>query len=52
MSYAEGHSIRPISKVRNPHSLGEVYSALTWYLGFLPNADEGKVMGLAPYGTP
>jgi len=52
LSYAEGHRINPISKVRNPHSLGEVYSALTWYLGFLPNADEGKVMGLAPYGTP
>src|SRR5439155_10154360 len=28
----------------------EVYTALTWYLGFHPNADEGKVMGLAPYG--
>ncbi|MEO7837504.1 MAG: carbamoyltransferase C-terminal domain-containing protein, partial [Acidimicrobiales bacterium] len=32
-------------------SLGEVYTALTWYLGFRPNADEGKVMGLAPYGS-
>jgi carbamoyltransferase len=36
--------------VRNPDSLGEVYTSLTWYLGFHPNADEGKVMGLAPYG--
>jgi len=36
--------------VRNPDSLGEVYSALTWFLGFEPNADEGKTMGLAPYG--
>ncbi|MCL4421999.1 MAG: hypothetical protein M1115_02315 [Actinobacteria bacterium] len=35
----------------NPDSLGEVYSALTWFLGFRPNADEGKVMGLAPYGS-
>ena len=51
LSFAEGHRIKPLAKVRNPHSLGEVYSALTWYLGFLPNADEGKVMGLAPYGT-
>jgi carbamoyltransferase len=37
-------------QVRNPDSLGEVYTAVTWFLGFLPNCDEGKVMGLAPYG--
>ena len=37
-------------EVRNPDSLGEVYTAVTWWLGFLPNCDEGKVMGLAPYG--
>lgn len=37
-------------EIRNPDSLGEVYTALTRYLGFFPN-DEGKVMGLAPYGT-
>ncbi|MEX0832327.1 MAG: carbamoyltransferase C-terminal domain-containing protein [Actinomycetota bacterium] len=36
--------------VGNPDSLGEIYTALTWYLGFKPNCDEGKVMGLAPYG--
>jgi carbamoyltransferase len=39
-----------LAEVRNPDSLGEVYTALTWFLGFHPNADEGKVMGLAPYG--
>jgi len=37
-------------EVRNPDSIGEIYTAITWYLGFLPNCDEGKVMGLAPYG--
>jgi carbamoyltransferase len=37
-------------EVRNPDSLGEIYTAVTWFLGFLPNSDEGKVMGLAPYG--
>ncbi len=37
-------------EVRNPDSLGEIYTAVTWFLGFLPNCDEGKVMGLAPYG--
>lgn len=40
-----------LAAVRNPHSLGELYSALTSFLGFHPNSDEGKVMGLAPYGT-
>lgn len=39
-------------EIRNPDSLGEVYTAVTWFLGFLPNCDEGKVMGLAPYGRP
>ena len=50
LQHGQGTSLRQLDAVRNPDSLGEVYSALTWYLGFLPNADEGKVMGLAPYG--
>ena len=45
-----GSRLARLAQVRNPDSLGEVYSALTWYLGFEPNADEGKTMGLAPYG--
>jgi carbamoyltransferase len=45
-----GQRLTRLSEIRNPDSLGEVYSALTWYLGFQPNADEGKTMGLAPYG--
>jgi len=35
-----------------PDSLGFFYSAFTEYLGFQPNSDEWKVMGLAPYGQP
>ena len=35
-----------------PHSLGMLYSALTYYLGFKVNSGEYKVMGLAPYGEP
>lgn len=46
-----GNEMSTIGQVRNPQSIGEVYSALTWYLGFTANADEGKVMGLAPYGS-
>ena len=33
-----------------PHSLGLLYSAFTYYLGFKVNSGEYKVMGLAPYG--
>lgn len=47
----EGSRLRTLRSVRNPHSLGELYTAFTWHLGFTPGADEGKVMGLAPYGT-
>ncbi len=50
LQHGRGSGLRELARVRNPHSLGEVYTALTWYLGFAPNADEGKVMGLAPYG--
>ncbi len=35
-----------------PNSIGGFYSAFTEYLGFVPNSDEWKVMGLAPYGEP
>ena len=35
-----------------PNSIGGFYSAFTDYLGFMPNSDEWKVMGLAPYGKP
>jgi carbamoyltransferase len=47
---AEGDNLRTLAEVRNPQSLGELYTALTTFLGFRANADEGKVMGLAPYG--
>jgi carbamoyltransferase len=50
LGYGRDRRLETIAEVRNPDSLGEVYSALTWYLGFHPNSDEGKVMGLAPYG--
>ncbi len=34
-----------------PNSLGLFYAQFTQYLGFVPNSDEWKVMGLAPYGS-
>jgi carbamoyltransferase len=44
--------LRQLMKVHNPHSLGELYTAVTWWLGFTPNWDEGKVMALASFGRP
>jgi carbamoyltransferase len=48
----EGGDIRLVSELRWPDSLGLLYSALTYYLGFKVNSGEYKVMGLAPYGEP
>ena len=40
------------AELRFPHSLGLLYSAFTYYIGFKVNSGEYKVMGLAPYGEP
>lgn len=48
----EGNSIKVLGQVEYPHSLGIVYTATTQFLGFPHYGDEGKVMGLAPYGRP
>ena len=46
-----GHRLVTTMEIRQPHSLGEVYTAITHWLGFAPNGGEGKVMGLASYGS-
>jgi carbamoyltransferase len=48
----EGNSIDVIGQVQYPHSTGILYTATTQFLGFPHYGDEGKVMGLAPYGSP
>jgi carbamoyltransferase len=48
----EGNSITVLDQVEYPHSTGIVYTATTQFLGFPHYGDEGKVMGLAPYGKP
>ena len=48
----EGNSIGVLGQVEYPHSTGIVYTATTQFLGFPHYGDEGKVMGLAPYGEP
>jgi carbamoyltransferase len=44
--------IEHIQTIDWPNSLGLYYARFTQFLGFMPNADEWKVMGLAPYGQP
>jgi len=48
----EGNSIKVLDQVEYPHSTGIVYTATTQFLGFPYYGDEGKIMGLAPYGRP
>ena len=46
------NSLEVIKRTYFPHSMGQVYAALTQYLGYRANSDEWKVMGLAAYGNP
>jgi carbamoyltransferase len=48
----EGKDISILKELRFPHSLGLLYSAFTYFLGFRVNSGEYKLMGLAPYGNP
>jgi carbamoyltransferase len=48
----EGNEIEVLGQVEYPHSTGILYTATTQFLGFPHYGDEGKVMGLAPYGKP
>jgi carbamoyltransferase len=48
----EGNSIEVLGQVEYPHSTGILYTATTQFIGFPHYGDEGKVMGLAPYGVP
>ncbi len=52
LSLGNGNKIDFIKEIHFPHSLGLLYSAFTYYLGFKVNSGEYKVMGLAPYGQP
>jgi carbamoyltransferase len=47
-----GNRVEMLAEQHFPHSLGLLYSAFTYYLGFRVNSGEYKVMGLAPYGEP
>jgi carbamoyltransferase len=47
-----GRNLEIFQEIHFPHSLGLLYSALTYYVGFKVNSGEYKLMGLAPYGEP
>lgn len=47
-----GSEIEILKELQFPHSLGLLYSAFTYYTGFMVNSGEYKLMGLAPYGDP
>ncbi len=48
--HGTGTKIKIIDRTLFPHSLGVLYTAICQFIGFDRYGDEGKVMGLAPYG--
>ncbi len=52
VAIGNGAKLETVKEIHFPHSLGLLYSAVTYYLGFKVNSGEYKIMGLAPYGKP
>jgi len=52
ISLGKNNKINILKEIHFPHSLGLMYSAFTYFLGFKVNSGEYKIMGLAPYGEP
>jgi carbamoyltransferase len=52
VSLGRNNKINILKEIHFPHSLGLLYSAFAYFLGFKVNSGEYKVMGLAPYGEP
>jgi carbamoyltransferase len=50
MARCEGNDIQILDRVFLPHSLGSFYTMICEFIGYKKYGDEGKVMGLAPYG--
>ena len=51
LARVDTHGQRRIAVERYPISVGKVWEAVTDWLGWMPTQDEGKTMGLAPYGS-
>lgn len=52
VAIGKANGLEMTREIHFPHSLGLLYSAMTYYTGFRVNSGEYKVMGLAPYGEP
>jgi carbamoyltransferase len=52
IGHGQGNTITLLRELHFPHSVGLLYSAFTYYTGFVVNSGEYKLMGLAPYGDP
>lgn len=52
LAIGQNSNLQVYKEIHFPHSLGLLYSAITYYTGFKVNSGEYKVMGLAPYGEP
>ena len=52
IGHGRGNRIEMLKTLHFPHSLGLLYSAITYFCGFRVNSGEYKLMGLAPYGEP
>ena len=52
IGYGQDNQLTIFKELRFPHSLGLLYSAFTYFIGFKVNSGEYKLMGLAPYGEP
>jgi carbamoyltransferase len=52
LAIGRSNKLEVAKEIHFPHSLGLLYSAMTYYTGFKVNSGEYKVMGLAPYGKP
>lgn len=52
IGYGRDSTVIILREMHFPHSVGLLYSAFTYYLGFKVNSGEYKLMGLAPYGDP
>jgi len=50
MARCQGNDIEVLERVFLPHSLGSFYTMICEFIGYNRYGDEGKVMGLAPYG--
>lgn len=52
LALGQGTAVSILKEIHFPHSLGLLFSAFTYYIGFKVNSGEYKLMGLAPYGEP